>query len=174
MTVPAAVSCVRVRRPAAPQTVSSFGALLIVVTVGLLVPSARAGHPLPELLGSGVDGTGAGLLVRPAEILYTGDGSGELGGFDGTGKNGDVGHLRWSSWTRKRAFGTGAVWLDDCTPNCAAGRFSPHAVKVRVFRPIGVVFTRLTLSYTDAGRTIVDRRTLEQHGGSWGYGAIVP
>jgi hypothetical protein len=72
--------------------------------------------------------------IRPAHIVYTGYGSGRLGGFDGMGPA-HPGHLRWASWTRTQATGSGAVWLNSCTPNCAEGKFIPYAVEVRAFRP---------------------------------------
>jgi hypothetical protein len=106
--------------------------------------------------------------VRPAEIAYTGDGTGVLGGFDGTGVA-HPGHLRWSSWTAKQATGSGAVWLDSCTPSCAGGTFTAHKVRARAFRPVKGRFTRLTLRYRYHGKRIVDRRGIERIGSSWSY-----
>ena len=155
-------------------TVCGLAVLAVVLAAGLLAAPARSAHSLPKLLGSSADGKTRGLLVRPAEILYTGDGSGVLGGFDGTGNNGSDGHLKWSKWTQTQALGSGAVWLNNCTPSCAAGRFAPHAVTVRAFRPSGGVFTRLTVTYVYAGKNVVDRRTLEKTNGFWDYGVISP
>lgn len=109
------------------------------------------------------------FVVRPAQIVYTGDGSGVLGGFTGKGPLRNFGQLRWSTWNDSQARGAGAVWLDDCTPNCAEGTFHPYAVRVRVFAPQGGHFTRLTLNYTYKGKRIIDRRGVSKFGGNYGY-----
>jgi hypothetical protein len=46
---------------------------------------------------------------------------------------------RWSSWTATGAAATGTAHLDDCTPNCAAGRFHAYRARVRLggFRTCG-------------------------------------
>lgn len=113
------------------------------------------------------------LQVRPAEIDYTGDGSGALGGFDGTGR-GHYGHLHWTQWTTKQATGHGAVWIDSCRPDCAAGRFRPYAVTVYATSPRGGVFRRLTLRYRYGGRRVVDRRIVQHLGGGYTYGVVIP
>jgi hypothetical protein len=123
---------------------------------------------LPTLLGSNA-GPKTGFFVRPAEIVYTGDGTGILGGFDRKA-HGPFGRLTWSSWSATRALGSGAVWLDDCNPSCAAGRFSPYAVKVQAFRPVGGHFTRLTFTYTYKGKVVTDRWGLQHlKGAGWSY-----
>lgn len=131
---------------------------------------ATASSRLPKLLG---DASHYRLTwqVRPASILYTGDGSGVLGGFDGSGARhaAHPGDLTWASWTTERATGSGAVWLDDCTPSCAEGTFTAHAVKVRAFRPVRGHFTRLTLRYRYHGKLYVDTRGIRRSGGSWMY-----
>jgi hypothetical protein len=100
--------------------------------------------------------------VRPAQILYTGDGTGRLGGFDGTGLV-HPGHLKWASWTQTQAKGSGAVWLDDF------GKVTAHRVTVRAFRPVKERFTRLTLRYSYHGKLIVDRRGIWRTGSLWSY-----
>ena len=79
------------------------------------------------------------------------------------------GHLKWASWTRTQATGSGAVWLDSCTPDCAQGKFTAHAVKVRVFRPVRGRFTRLTLRYSYRGKRYIDTRGIWRTGGFWSY-----
>src|SRR5437660_1029096 len=68
------------------------------------------------------------FLVRRAVISYTGDGTGFVGGFDGTGRasggRGHFGHVTWLTWTNQVATGSGALWGDNCEPNCARGTFS--------------------------------------------------
>ena len=128
---------------------------------------------LPTLLGAGSHHTTV-WKVRPAEIVYAGDGSRVLGGFDGL-EEGDVlhpGHLTWTTWTERQASGRGAVWLNDCTPVCADGKFTPHAVVVETFRPRDGHFTRLTLRYMDNGTHLIDSWSLDRSHGVWAYGPI--
>lgn len=141
----------------------------VVLIVGF-VAAANATNGLPKLLGDAPHGA-LTWQVRPAHIVYTGDGSGVLGGFDGTGARHALrpGRLIWSSWTETLARGSGAVWLDDCVPDCARGKFAAHAVKVVAFRPISGHFTRLTLTYAYKGKRDVDRRGIIRNGGSWMY-----
>jgi hypothetical protein len=104
------------------------------------------------------------FTVRPASISYTGDGTGFVGGFDGTversenRRTGNFGHITWTSWTTQSASGTGALWGDDCEPDCADGSFSPVAVTVRVFAPHRGHFTLLLLRYEREGKRYVDER----------------
>jgi len=62
--------------------------------------------------------------------------------------------VTWSSWTRSVAVGTGTYWQNDCTPDCAHGRFvsSPGAT-IELSRPVatsaGVEFTTVTVSYVN-------------------------
>lgn len=105
------------------------------------------------------------LEVRPAVVSVTGDGTAFLGGFTGRSsvrmpsreKLAWAGRLRWSSWTRARARATGAIWLNNGTPNDAQGTFHPSTVTLQVSRPSRNVFTRLTYTYTYQGMTQVTR-----------------
>lgn len=132
-----------------------------------LLPASVSAAGLPRLLTQ--IGRGDQFLVRPAQIVYTGDGSGVLGGFDGRGPYPRFGRLRWSLWNRQRALASGAVWLDDCTPNCAQGTFHPYAVTVRAFKPQSGHFTRLTLRYRYEGKEVVDPRRLRRFGLNYTY-----
>lgn len=146
--------------------------MLLVLTSALacacLVPAALASARLPRLLASSAKSSRYTWQIRPAQISYTGDGTGILGGFDGKGVA-DPGHLEWTSWTSKQATGSGAVWLDNCTPSCAGGTFTAHKVTVKAFRPVKGRFTRLTLRYRYHGKHTVDHRGIERIGGSWSY-----
>jgi hypothetical protein len=45
--------------------------------------------------------------------------------------------IRWSDWTTTSATGTGTARVNDCQPNCAAGRFrSYRGVTVHLSRPV--------------------------------------
>jgi hypothetical protein len=150
--------------PARWLNASALAACLACV---LLVPTAPGATRLPRLLGDAPHGR-LTWQIRPAHILYTGDGSGRLGGFDGKGAA-HPGRLRWASWTPTQATGSGAVWLDSCTPSCAQGTFTAHAVEVRAFRPVRGRFTRLTLRYGYRGKRHVDTRGIRRTGSFWSY-----
>jgi hypothetical protein len=151
-------------------------ATLCAVVIGcsalVLGTTTRASGGLPKLLA---DGPHFSLTwqVQPAHIGYTGDGSGVLGGLDGTG-SAHPGHLVWSVWTTTLARASGAVWIDNCTPTCAGGKFSPYRVQVVAFRPVKGRFTRLTLTYKYRGKQQVDKRGIVLRAGSWMYDIVGP
>ncbi|GGT16389.1 hypothetical protein [Streptomyces chromofuscus] len=59
--------------------------------------------------------------VRPTDfILACGDGNSRLA------------DLKWQRWDRGAAVAEGINWVNDCKPYCAAGRFHPYAVTVRL------------------------------------------
>src|SRR5690242_3359603 len=125
----------------------SFRRISIVVAVGALVtvPAALgSGTSLPKL-PSNIGPTSKGdLKAKPASITYTGDGSGFFAG--GPKSNHRAKPLSWSSWTATGSQGSGFNWLNDCTPNCAAGTFHRFAVNLHAYRPrtLGghLIFTR--------------------------------
>jgi hypothetical protein len=69
---------------------------------------------------------------------------------------GDVlAHLHWVSWSTDAAFATGVEQVNNCTPDCAAGKFINYPVLVNLWRPEplrghpGVLyFSRVTRVYT--------------------------
>ncbi len=139
------------------------------IALGGLTCGATAGASggLPKLLADGPHFS-ATWQVRPAHIVYTGDGSGVLGGFDGSGIA-HPGHLLWRTWTATQARGSGAVWIDNCTPACASGKFTPYPVTVVASRPVNGRFTRLTLTYTYNHKRHVDKRGIVLNHGTWMY-----
>ncbi len=80
------------------------------------------------------------LVQHPAAIVLTcADANYELAG------------LKWRGWTTGSATATGSVHANDCTPNCAAGKFHAYPVSVVADR-LGIckskrVYLRLTLTY---------------------------
>jgi hypothetical protein len=60
--------------------------------------------------------------VRPGTFYLFCDGSGYFT------------RLRWSSWNTSLATATGVLYLDNCTPNCAQGRFSHQTVDLIFWR----------------------------------------
>lgn len=144
--------------------------LLLVLVFAVSASAAPGSAPLPTLLADAPHGFYT-WQIHPAHIVYTGDGSGVLGGFNGSGARHALhpGRLSWTTWTTKHAVASGAVWLDDCTPDCARGTFTARPAKVVAFRPVKGHFTRLTLTYNDHGKRHIDKRGSERVGGSWQY-----
>lgn len=105
--------------------------------------------------------------VRPAVIGYTGDGTGIVGGRNGTSAR-HLGSLHWTTYNASSGWATGLVWLDDCSPDCANGTFTSSRVSVHVFSPSGRHFKRLTLRYRYLGRRYTDRREARYYAGSNG------
>jgi hypothetical protein len=129
------------------------GASVLGLVTALAVASTASGAALPGAVADGGTVTqGKNVLVRPKQIVYTGDGSGFLAGPGRTGRHPKPGRLKWSSWTARAALGSGDDWINNCEPFCAAGSFSQHAVNIKLYRPRTMlrlpVFTRMTLHYT--------------------------
>lgn len=138
--------------------------MLAAALFAVLVPSAAAAH-LPRVQS----GTGKGFQVRPGVIAYTGDGSAIIGGLNGTSVR-HLGALHWSTYNGTHGKALGLLWLNNCTPDCADGKFSSARVHVEAFAPRHGHFTRLTLRYTYRGHHRVDRLELKRFGKKfWGY-----
>jgi hypothetical protein len=122
---------------------------LIGVTVALTAAVA-ATTALAAVPGVTSEGS-APPKVKPATILYTGDGSGFFAGAKQVSKT-NFGKIHWSKWTKKKAVGSGANWLNDCKPNCAKGKFHGYPVTLKLTTPKKVagknIFTRMTVTYT--------------------------
>ena len=92
-----------------------------------------------------------------------------LGGFDGDGRT-NFGHLTWSAWDNNQALGSGAIWRDDCIPDCASGTYSAKAVSVRLSAPHAGHFTRLTEKYVEEGEGVTETLGLRRaYDGYWFY-----
>jgi hypothetical protein len=69
---------------------------------------------------------------------------------------GDVlARLHWVNWGTTAAFATGVEQINDCTPDCAGGKFINYPVLVNLWRPEPIkghpgtfAFTRVTRVYT--------------------------
>src|SRR5215218_6559677 len=92
---------------------ATAGVAALVVAVAAAPAQAR------PRLHDGVDG----FKLRPATVLVSGDGSAWLGGA-GHGDPPDYGTIRWTTFRPSGARGSGRIFLDDCDPDCAGGRFS--------------------------------------------------
>lgn len=147
-------------------------AVLIALTA--LTPSLFAALPaaaaarLPSVLTQGKPA----FQVRPATISYTSDGTGVVGGLNGTSVR-HLGRLRWTTYNRTQGLANGLMWLNDCMPFCARGHFSSTHVRVRVSSPKAGRFRRLTLTYNYRGHHYVDSRVVHHYvidrRGFWGY-----
>lgn len=126
---------------------------LLLATL-LLVGPAIAAAKLPAVL------TEARFVVKPATIDYTGDASALVGGLDGTSIR-HPGHLKWTTYNKRQGIANGLLWIDNCMPNCAQGRFTSTRVHVNVYSPRSGHFGRLKLTYNYHGRHYVDVRVVD-------------
>ena len=83
-------------------------------------------------------------LVKPREIDFGAGGSLFIRG------------LRWADWTQRRAGAHGVRWADECTPDCASGRYlkSPAALTlsgVKVHAGLRY-FSRLAVRWKAGGK----------------------
>jgi hypothetical protein len=83
--------------------------------------------------------------TRPSEFILTCADAGDV-----------LAHLHWVSWGSGAAFATGIEQINNCTPNCAAGKFINYPVLVNLWRPEPLrghpgtsYFTRATRVYTN-------------------------
>lgn len=123
--------------------------LIALALAGVAVPTASASRPLPLApTGVGVTKAHKGLQVKPASIIYTGDGSGFIGGANVGEKRSSI---KWTKWTSTLAIGSGYNQLNDCQPYCAAGKYHRYPVRIEMWRPRHLahtlVFTRMTIFY---------------------------
>jgi len=144
-----------------------FGALVLAVA-GILfgryvVPSSTASSgsglaSLPRVYSFGCAGE-APPTIDPASIpVACADGSAVLT------------HLNWTSWTRSRAAGSGTLQLNNCTPTCAGGTFSPYSATIALSDPMtsrteGEVFSLMTVTAADGkgGRVQVEHVPVYSH-----------
>jgi hypothetical protein len=90
--------------------VTRCGASLLGLLTALAVASTANGAPLPSVVANGGTVTqGKNVLVRPKQIVYTGDGSGFLAGPGRAGRHPKPSKLKWSSWTAGAARPRGCV-----------------------------------------------------------------
>ena len=87
-------------------------------------------------------------VVKPADYILTCADAGSV-----------LAHLSWTSWTGEQAVATGVHQLNNCTPNCAEGRFISYPAVITFWRPQPLAghpgetyFTRVTVHYTSAQR----------------------
>jgi len=84
-------------------------------------------------------------------------------------------HLKWASWTAQRATASGVHELNDCTPNCAEGKFRKYPAVITLWRPEPLAghpgekhFTRITVRYTGPRPPMyMSNGQLVKHPASW-------
>jgi hypothetical protein len=132
--------------------------------------SMASASRLPTLLTIG----GGAFRVRPTTIDYTGDGTGVIGILPRARPRGSAGRgsLAWRYWTQTSAYGVGTIWLDDCTPDCAAGTLYAHPGTVLAYRVRNSRFTRLKLRFRYHGHAVTDIRSISRNHGYWQYGIV--
>jgi len=96
--------------------------------------------------GCSVPGAAQYMEVRPDQITDSGDGSGY------------VKDLVWSAWGSPQATATGTEEINNCTPNCAAGKFTgyPATVTLAGLRPYGTgleAYSTIVIQSTAANET---------------------
>jgi hypothetical protein len=86
-------------------------------------------------------------VVKPSEIVYSGDGSHLFAG----GAGNKVGKLHWTVWNSTEGLGTGYNWINNCNPSCANGKYAKYPVTLKVYQPKKqskfFIFTRLKVTY---------------------------
>ena len=120
-------------------------ALIAAVATATLAATASASTSPPRILDCG-----GKALVRPTGTLV----------LSCADANSELRKTRWTSWGRASAVGTTDLGLNLCDPNCAASKMSffPHS-RVRLSgvkrTKLGLLFTRVTVSYLLHGKTRV-------------------
>jgi hypothetical protein len=65
--------------------------------------------------------------------------------------------VTWTSWGAKAATGTGKLYQNDCSPDCAAGHFHSYAAKLVLSdvvhtKKYGLLYATATFSYSVGGK----------------------
>ena len=134
------------------------------LAIALMVPTGGAGAarglapaaPRPTGIVSGPTGALVAVPrvlsclsvpeVRPANYLMS------CADANASWKN-----VRWASWGRKTALGTGGLYQNDCQPNCVSGHFHTYAAKVVLSgvtetKKYGPLYSKATFSYSVNGK----------------------
>jgi len=84
--------------------------------------------------------------IRPARITVAQ--AEMLAGYAGRVETRSAfGRISWRTWTRTQATARAMEWALNCTPDCATGpMFAYQWTSVRMWRPAGGYFTRMTLT----------------------------
>jgi hypothetical protein len=129
-------------------------AIAVLVLSGLSIPAPAIASSLPELFTNG------GFGVRPKTPLHlSGDSTVYFAGAGGFGGRRATRSVSWTSWNAHAAVGRGALYLNNCEPDCARGKFIGYpgtlrafSVKPRIFVGfVGSKFVRIAITFRHAG-----------------------
>jgi len=145
--------------------------LLAGLVVVLMVAAPANAAAKPRLLARDSSNV---LMLRPGQLVISGDGSEIVGGTGWTQGSGlaSFGRIRWSAFNQREAVGRGLLWLNDCDPNCAEGGFRQHAAWIHASSVKQNRYQRLTVRYMDDGAVRYDRRIMRRHGTYWAWDII--
>lgn len=122
---------------------------IVVAIVGLALAASAALATSPTFPGFSGPPSKHNPTVKPAEIIYSGDGSQFFAGAKHPHR---AGNLKWTVWNSTEGLGTGYQWVNNCSPSCANGKFFLSPVTLLVSRPRTeskyFIFTRLKVTYT--------------------------
>ncbi len=139
----------------------------VVALAAALIPAAALAASLPKL----AVGDSSRFSVRPHYIELSADGSLFVGGSKSSSNK--IGAIGWSSWGSARARAGGYLWVNNCKPNCAAGKFSGHKVSIAASNVSGGDFRTVRLSCTVGRKSKTDTLRLSKATGSplwfWNY-----
>ncbi len=148
------------------QRPTKFLTICVVALAAALIPAAALAASLPKL----AVGDSSRFSVRPHFIELSADGALYVGGAQSKGKIGAIG---WSSWGSTRARGSGYLWVNNCKPNCAAGKFAGHKVSISASNVSGGEFRSVALTCTVSGKSKTDNLSLKKASNSnlwfWNY-----
>lgn len=142
---------------------------LIAVIGASLIATSVAAAEAPRLLRTDVTAT---FAVHPATLFFGCCGQFFIGGPGRTSqapRKHQLGHIHWTSWKAVGAKGTGTLFMDNCSPNCAEGTYVPYPVVITAWRVRSGRYTRLELVYTYNGHAERDVRQLKPLGSNGVY-----
>jgi hypothetical protein len=164
-----------------------FSLACAFAAIALLIGAARAAA-LPTILTgrTATDDISQRLQERPPTISYTEANERQIAGsYNGFAPGGgpDFGPLTWTVYTEAEARAAGIAFVTDCSAlTCDEEAASkPFPATVRAFAPQHGRFTRLTITYTYHGRTVIEHDHLNHYPADdegsrshWGYAVDLP
>jgi hypothetical protein len=144
------------------RQVATIAAIVVAGLVAAVVAAVVAtATTLPGAIAYSGTASSSNPAVKPPYIVFSGDSSHLFAGARSVRTK-----IHWTSWTATGAVATGAaMWIDNCDPACADGRFYGYPVTLELSRPghLGghLIFTRLKFTFS--------RRTTPGygHGETW-------
>lgn len=130
--------------PSAPAPTASASSSTAPSSTAPSSPAPSSTAPSPVAASTVVfDCLGHGQVEPTSYILTCAD------------ANSVLGHLTWTDWTAQQAVAAGVHEINNCTPNCAEGKFINYPAVVTLWRSEPVpghpgerYFTKITVRYT--------------------------